>query len=127
MAQNRSALPGGSHLLWAASPKKGGSDVSTTKPEPALERQAFSVPEFCARNNISRPTYHRLRAQGRGPAEMRIGLNAIRISAEAERDWQHRMQEPRGDLETKAAARAVKAGDAAVKSDRHVSKKRRRQ
>jgi hypothetical protein len=34
------------------------------------------------------------------------------------------MQKPRLDLETRTAARAVMAGDAAVKSDRHISKKR---
>jgi hypothetical protein len=102
--------------------------VGTTRSEAgssALERAAYTIPEFCFRNNISRPTYHRLRSEGRGPLEMRIGLNAIRITAEAERDWQRSMQEPREDLETRAAARAVKAGDAAVKSSKHVSKKRR--
>ena len=36
---------------------------------------------------------------GRGPVEMRIGLNLIRVTAEAERDWQHRMQEPNADFE----------------------------
>jgi hypothetical protein len=89
----------------------------------ALERAAYTIPEFCFRNRISRPAYHRLRAQGRGPVEMRLGLNAIRITAEAEREWQHRMQEPRADLETRAAERAVKAGDAAVKSNAHISKR----
>jgi hypothetical protein len=88
-----------------------------------VERVAYTIPEFCFRNNISRPTYHRLRAEGRGPAEMRLGLNAIRITAEAERAWQQAMQAPREDLETSA----VKAGDAAAKSLRHISKKRRRQ
>jgi len=63
---------------------------------PPLERVAYTVPEFCFRNNISRPTYHRLRAEGRGPVEMRLGLNAIRISADAERDWQNRRTRPEG-------------------------------
>jgi hypothetical protein len=53
-------------------------------------------------------------------------LNCIRISAEAEREWQLKMQQPNQDLETKAMERAVKAGDASVKSDRHVSKRSRR-
>ena len=92
---------------------------------PPLERVAYTIPEFCFRDNISRPTYHRLRAEGRGPVEMRLGLNAIRISAEAERDWQLQMQKPRPDLEIRTAERAVRAGDAAVKSDLHVSKRRR--
>ena len=55
---------------------------------------------------------------------MRIGLNMIRITAEAERDWQRAMQEPNVELEQQAVARAAKAGDAAVRSDKHVSKTR---
>jgi hypothetical protein len=88
----------------------------------APERVAYSIPEFCFRNSISRPTYHRLRAEGRGPVEMRLGLNAVRITADAERDWQRRMQEPQPDFENRAAERAVKAGAAAAKSEVHISK-----
>jgi hypothetical protein len=117
-----------------ASPEKRRHYVGTTNKFedlarsdlPSLERVAYTVPEFCFRNNISRPTYHRLRAEGRGPMEMRLGLNAIRISAEAERNWQQEMQKPRPDLEIRNAERAVKAGNAGVKSGRHVSKKWKR-
>ena len=98
------------------------SEAERSTPRSSLERVAYSIPEFCFRNNISRPKYHRLRAEGRGPVEMRLGLNTIRITAEAERDWQRRMQEPRTDLEKRTAERAVKAGDAAAKSSKHVSK-----
>jgi hypothetical protein len=124
LAQNSSAPPGGSHLIFVGGlPRERRPGVGVTGSS-SLERAAYTIPEFCFRNNISRPTYHRLRAEGRGPVEMRLGLNAIRITAEAERDWQHRMQKPRADFERAAVARAVKAGDAAVKSDAHVSKKR---
>jgi hypothetical protein len=92
----------------------------------AHERTAFSVAEFCFRNDISRPTYQRLRSQGRGPVEMRLGLNTVRITAESERAWQHLMQQPNPKLEQQAVARAVKAGDAAAKSPAHVSKQGRR-
>ena len=90
--------------------------LQQSTPSSALERAAYTLAEFCFRNHISRPAYHRLRAEGRGPAEMRIGLNMIRITAEAERDWQRRMQEPNAELEQQAVARAVKAGEAAVKA-----------
>jgi len=69
----------------------------------SFERVAYTVPEFCFRNGISRPTYHRLRAQGRGPKEMRLGLNKILITADAERDWHELMQGPRPDLESRNA------------------------
>ena len=98
--------------------------LQQSTPSSALERAAYTLAEFCYRNHISRPAYHRLRAEGRGPVEMRLGLNIIRITAEAERDWQRLMQEPNGSLEQQAVARAVKAGEAAVKSDKHVSKTR---
>ena len=65
-----------------------------------------------------------MRSQGRGPEEMRIGLNLIRITNAAEREWQLRTQEPNADFERRATARAVKAGGAAVKSSKHVSKRR---
>ena len=98
--------------------------LQQSTPSSALERAAYTLAEFCYRNQISRPAYHRLRAEGRGPAEMRIGLNMIRITAEAEREWQQLMQEPNEELEQQAVERAVKAGEAAVKSDKHISKKR---
>jgi hypothetical protein len=101
--------------------------VGNTKSEPsssALERASYTIPEICFRNHISRPKYHRLRAEGRGPAETRFGLNTIRVTAEAEREWLRRLQEEPGqDFETKAIERAVKAGAAAIKSARHVSKR----
>ena len=104
--------------------------MSTTKvlqqstPGSSLERAAYTLAEFCYRNHISRPAYHRLRAEGRGPVELRIGLNTIRITAAAELEWQRRMQEPDPDLEARAIARAAKAGEAAARSDKHISKTR---
>lgn len=98
------------------------SEARSTSP---LERVAFTVPEICFRNNISMPTYQRLRKQGLGPKEMRFGLNGIRVTAAAEREWQERLQQPNPDLEQQAAERAVKAGTAGAKSDLHVSKKHR--
>jgi hypothetical protein len=101
--------------------------VNTTRPKanPSLERVAFTVPEICFRNGISRQKYNSLRSEGRGPAEMRFGINTVRVTAEAERDWQLLMQEPQPEIELRAVERAVKAGDAAVKSEKHVSKRGR--
>ena len=92
---------------------------------PRTERLAFSIPEFCLRNGISRPTYRRLRLEGRGPAEMRLGLNNIRITIEAEGAWRRRMEEPREDLVTQATERAVRAGNASLKSPKHISRRYR--
>ena len=102
--------------------------MGATKPEvvmPPLEHAAFSIAEFCSRNHIMRLECGVGFRQGRGPVEMRIGLNLIRITIESERAWQRAMQAPREDLETRAAERAVKAGSAAAKSSKHISKARR--
>jgi hypothetical protein len=101
-------------------------NVTRPKTSSSLERVAFSVPEFCFRNNISRQKYRGLRAEKRGPAEMRVDMNTVRITIEAERAWQLLMQAPRPDIESKATERAIKAGDASAKSARHVSKNGRK-
>lgn len=51
-----------------------------------MERETFSIPDFCAAHNISRSFYFRLRAQGMTPREMRVGGRVI-ISREAAADW----------------------------------------
>lgn len=99
--------------------------TSRSEAGPSLEKIAFTIVEFCFRNSISRPTYHQLRSQGLGPTEMRIGLNLVRISADAEREWQRRLQKPQRDFEARALERAVKAGGAAAKSSKHISKRGR--
>jgi hypothetical protein len=103
-----------------------GGSRSPSEKQGAAEQLAYSIPQFCVRNHISRPTYHRLRIEGRAPKEMRIGINLIRITAEDERAWQRRMQEEGAAFETQAAERAMKAGAAGVQSPTHVSKRRRR-
>ena len=94
-----------------------------------LERVAFSRAEFCVRNNISLSLYNRLKQQGLAPAEMQLNTS-IRISREAELEWQR--ARTAGDAELKAAAHAVMverarhAGRRSVESPRHVSKQRKR-
>jgi hypothetical protein len=112
-------------VSWVASAIEGEApNVGNGKSGSSLQRVVYTVPEFCYRNQISRPTYRDLRAEGRGPREMRLGLNKILISAKAEEDWQRMMEEPQPDVELKAVERAVKAGKAAVESERHVSRRR---
>src|SRR5262245_17214678 len=79
--------------------ERGGQALGDNRSEQQGGADVYTVPEFCSRNKISRPTYHRLRTEGRGPAEMRLGLNLIRITAAAEADWRARMQQLKGDFE----------------------------
>ncbi|MER8525208.1 hypothetical protein [Mesorhizobium sp. M0494] len=58
-------------------------------------RAAFTIKEFCKRNRISPNTYHKAKSAGTGPTEMRIpGTTVVRITAEAERAWQQRWENP---------------------------------
>jgi hypothetical protein len=49
---------------------------------------AYSIGEFCWRHSISRPTYNRLRASGRGPREIKLDQRVL-ITKEAAADWRH--------------------------------------
>jgi len=63
--------------------------------------QALSISQFCARNNISRSFFYKLKKNGKAPRIMEVDGRRI-ISPEAERDW--RVERERGGVE--AAGRA---------------------
>jgi hypothetical protein len=46
-----------------------------------------SIPTFCRDNEISKSFYFKLRQLGLGPREMRLNT-AVRITPEAEQEWQ---------------------------------------
>ena len=48
--------------------------------------QAFSISQFCARNNISRSFFYKLKNRRKAPRIMDVDGRQI-ISPEAERDW----------------------------------------
>jgi hypothetical protein len=95
--------------------------------------RSLTINEFCARQHISRGKYFRMRKAGLGPIEMRIGAGTVRITREAELDWQHARENPSGselaEIEQgKAvlAARGSRAGSLAAESPKHVSQRQRR-
>jgi hypothetical protein len=94
---------------------------------------SFSINQFCQRQRISRGKYFGMRKDGWGPRELRIPPNIVRITLEAERDWQRARENPTGselvEIEQgKAAltARGSRAGSLAVKSPKHVSQRHKR-
>jgi hypothetical protein len=94
---------------------------------------SFSIDQFCQRHGFSRGKYFAMRKAGIGPAEMRLGPNMVRISAEADRAWQRARENPTGgelvEIErgkAALAARGSKAGSLAAKSPLHISNERRR-
>jgi hypothetical protein len=92
---------------------------------------SFSINQFCQRHQISRAKYFGDRKAGLGPVEMRLGVGGatVRITREAELNWQRARQSPTAEIEqgkADLAARGSTAGNAAVKSPKHISNKRRR-
>ncbi len=47
---------------------------------------AFSIPEWCDANRISRGTFYNLQKQGIGPRIMRVGKRVL-ITPEANEEW----------------------------------------
>jgi hypothetical protein len=56
-----------------------------------MEKNAFTITEFCERNSISKPQYFRMKARGKGPRTFKNGTRD-RISREGEIDWIRRME-----------------------------------
>jgi hypothetical protein len=66
-----------------------------------MERSAYSIEEFCYRNDICRATYYNLKNAGKGPREMKVG-GQKRITPAAEADW-HAEREAEAAAAPKAA------------------------
>ncbi|HEY8124627.1 MAG TPA: hypothetical protein VIF88_04305 [Methylocystis sp.] len=90
---------------------------SRAKPPPNVERVAFSIPEFCARNGISLGNYRLLQKAGKGPRELRpSGLphGTVLVTLAEEGAWQRKGQQPIPE-EVKAADREKRAKASAAK------------
>jgi len=48
---------------------------------------AYTIAQFCERNQISQAHYFNLKKRKQGPREIRAG-KSVRISLDAEADWQ---------------------------------------
>ena len=60
--------------------------MPTDRKPNSSELDAYSIPEFCRRHNISRGSYYNLKARDEGPREARV-LNRILITKEAAEAW----------------------------------------
>jgi len=52
----------------------------------SVQKQTYSIPEFCAAHGISRGYFYEMRKRGIGPKEMRAG-GRVMISREAAAAW----------------------------------------
>jgi hypothetical protein len=63
-----------------------------------LDQQvSFTISEFCARNRISVATFYKPKKVNAAPRTMTV-LNAIRITADAEREWQRAREAEAAEL-----------------------------
>jgi hypothetical protein len=53
---------------------------------PPTPRLALSIREFCTSHNLSEAFYYKLKRQGEGPREMKVGARTL-ISVEAAAEW----------------------------------------
>jgi predicted DNA-binding transcriptional regulator AlpA len=58
-----------------------------------MDREAYSIEEFCLAHGFSRATFYNLLADGKGPAVMRVGKRRF-VSREAAAEWRRKMEAP---------------------------------
>jgi hypothetical protein len=56
-----------------------------------IERDAYTIPEFCRRHGFSQSKYFAIAAAGEGPRVMRVGKRVL-ISKEAAADWRRALE-----------------------------------
>ena len=99
--------------------------VEQQNPEASL-----TIKEFCALENISLATYHKIRNKGHGPRETRVpGMAIVRITLEARREWHERLKRLSDSAEVAKDRRALsvhgkRAGRAAAASPRHIARRK---
>lgn len=55
------------------------------------DQDAFGIPEFCRRHDISPQTFYKMQKQGKAPVSFRIGARVL-ISREAAQRWRRELE-----------------------------------
>jgi predicted DNA-binding transcriptional regulator AlpA len=76
--------------------------MPSRKPRPGAPHLAMTVDEFCEAFRISKPFFYKLRNQGLGPREMKLGARTI-ISMSAANEWIAAREDRRAEDEQKAS------------------------
>ena len=69
-----------------------------------MEKDAYSIVEFCQRHGLSRGSFYNLEKIGQAPRVMRVG-GRVMISKEAAADWRREREE--APAKTQAASPAL--------------------
>jgi predicted DNA-binding transcriptional regulator AlpA len=65
---------------------KSRTQSAAVLPRPPTARLALSIPEFCEAHGISEAFYYKLKRQGKGPREMKVGARTL-ITFESAAEW----------------------------------------
>jgi predicted DNA-binding transcriptional regulator AlpA len=65
---------------------KPRTQFAAALPRPPTPRLALSIPEFCEAHGISDAFYYKLKKQGKGPREMKVGARTL-ITFESAAEW----------------------------------------
>jgi predicted DNA-binding transcriptional regulator AlpA len=68
---------------------------ATVEPRPPTPRLALSIPEFCEAHGISEGFFYKLKKQGEGPREMKVGARTL-ITFESAAEWRRTRENQRG-------------------------------
>jgi predicted DNA-binding transcriptional regulator AlpA len=77
---------------------KSRPQFATVRPRPPTPRLAFSIPEFCEAHGISEGFFYKLKKQGEGPREMKVGARTL-ISCEAAAEWRRARETKHSETE----------------------------
>src|SRR6516162_4281355 len=75
-------------------PKSRTQFAAVGPPPLPTPRLALSIPEFCKAHGISEGFYYKLKRQGEGPREMKVGARTL-ISFESAAEWRRAREVPR--------------------------------
>ena len=65
---------------------KSRTRLAAVLSRPPTPRLALSIPEFCEAHGISETFYYKLKRQGKGPREMKVGARTL-ITFESAAEW----------------------------------------
>jgi predicted DNA-binding transcriptional regulator AlpA len=65
---------------------KSRTQFAAVLPRPPTPRLALSIPEFCEAHGISEGFFYKLKKQGEGPREMKVGARTL-ITFESAAEW----------------------------------------
>src|SRR3954452_102826 len=74
---------------------KSSTHLAAVRPRPPTPRLALSIPEFCDAHGISEAFFYKLKKQGKGPREMKVGTRTL-ITFESAAEWRRARENRRG-------------------------------